>query len=90
MTWHFEIHFCEWWFLYFDSNFIEVYSEGSNWQWISIGWGDDLMSNKQDVITYRKSCNISRTLVGNKNVDQSDVVGALPVSAAPTTSSFST
>ena len=31
-----------------------------------------------------------RTLLGNKIVDQSDVVGASPVGAAPTTSSFST
>ena len=33
---------------------------------------------------------ISRTLVGNKIVDHSDVVGASPVGAAPTTYSFST
>ena len=33
--------------------------------------------------------NIRRTL-GNKIVDHSDVVGASPVGAAPTTSSFST
>ena len=39
---------------------------------------------------YHQVSNISRTLVGNKIVDHSDVVGALPVSAAPTTSSFST
>ena len=39
---------------------------------------------------YRKTCNISHTLVGNKIVDHSDVVGASPVGAAPTTSSFST
>ena len=39
---------------------------------------------------YRKTSNISRTLVGNKFVDNSDVVGAAPVGAAPTTSSFST
>ena len=39
---------------------------------------------------YRKTSNISRTLVGNKNVDNSDVVGASHVGAAPTTSSFST
>ena len=38
----------------------------------------------------RKTSNISRTLVGNKIVDNSDVVGASPVGAAPTTSSFST
>ena len=39
---------------------------------------------------YRKTSNIRRTWVGNKIVDQSDVVGASPVGAAPTTSSFST
>ena len=39
---------------------------------------------------YRKTYNISRTLVGNKIVDHSDVVGASPVGAAPTTFSFST
>ena len=40
--------------------------------------------------TYRKTSNIRRTLVGNKIVDCSDVVGAAPVGAAPTTSSLST
>ena len=39
---------------------------------------------------YRKISRIRRTLVGNKIVDHSDVVGASPVGAAPTTSSFST
>ena len=39
---------------------------------------------------YRKTSNISRTLLGNKIVDNSDVVGASPVGTAPTTSSFST
>ena len=39
---------------------------------------------------YRKTSNISRTLVNNNIVDNSDVVGASPVGAAPTTSSFST
>ena len=39
---------------------------------------------------YRKTLKMGRTLVGNKSVDQSDVVGASPVGAAPTTSSFST
>ena len=41
-------------------------------------------------IYYRKNSSISRTLVGNKIIDNSDVVGASPVGAAPTTSSFST
>ena len=39
---------------------------------------------------YRKTSNIWHTLLGNKIVDHSDVVGASPVGAAPTTSSFST
>ena len=50
-----------------------------------------------NLITYFKllsSCrrvsNIRHILVGNKIVDHSDVVGASPVGAAPTTSSFST
>ena len=38
----------------------------------------------------RQTSDIIRTLVGNKIVDHSDVVGASPVGAAPTTSSFST
>ena len=38
---------------------------------------------------YHKTSKISHTLVGNKIVDHSDVVGALPVDAAPTASSFS-
>ena len=41
-------------------------------------------------VNYRKTSNISRTLVGNKIVHNSDVVGASPVGAGPTTSSFST
>ena len=45
------------------------------------------MADKED---YRQISNIKRTVVGNKIVDHSDVVGASPVGAAPTTSSFST
>ena len=39
---------------------------------------------------HRQTSNISGTLVGNMIVDNSDVVGASPVGAAPTTSSLST
>ena len=46
-------------------------------------WYDMVFANS-------KAFNISRTLVGNKIVDNSDVVGASHVGAAPTTSSFST
>ena len=39
---------------------------------------------------YRQVSNISHALAAYKIVDHSDVVGAAPVGAAPTTSSFST
>ena len=39
---------------------------------------------------YRQVSDIRLTLVGNTIVDHSDVVGASPVGAAPTTSSLST
>ena len=42
------------------------------------------------IYTYCKISNIRHTLVGNKIIDHSDVVGVSPVGAAPTTSSLST
>ena len=39
---------------------------------------------------YHETSNMRRTLVGNKIVDHSDVVGASPVGTAPTISSFLT
>ena len=41
-------------------------------------------------VLYRQTSNISHTVIGNKIVDHSDVVGASSVSAAPSTSSFLT
>ena len=41
-------------------------------------------------MTYCENPNIRHTFVGIKIVGNSDVVGAAPVGAAPTTSSFST
>ena len=37
---------------------------------------------------YHQTSNMSRTLVGNTMVDHSNVVGASPVGAAPSTPSF--
>ena len=48
------------------------------------------LAGQLDCHTYRQVSNIRCTLVGNKIVDNSDVVGASPVGAAPTTSSLST
>ena len=52
---------------------------------IGVKSGASLADNK-----YRKTSNITHTLIGNKIVDHSDVVGAAVTGAAPTTSSFST
>ena len=43
-----------------------------------------------ELTMYCQNSNIRRTLAGNKIVDHSDVVGASPLCAAPTTSSFTT
>ena len=53
-------------------------------------WGNDLVPGNNWKIFDNHTSNISRTLVGNKIVDNSDVVVVSPVGAAPTTSSFST
>ena len=61
----------------------------------ALSWPENLVILTEIVLPgsnwqYRQVSNISRALVGNKIVDHSDVVGASPVGAAPTTSSFST
>ena len=55
-------------------------------------WHQDIYIHPGDVVrsTYRQVSNIKRILVGNNIVDHSDVFGASPVGAAPSTSSFST
>ena len=62
------------------------------WMFIKTRVGNDSISPNYGpyLKEYRQVSNIRRTLVGNKIVDRSDVVGASPVGAAPTTSSFST
>ena len=61
-----------------------------SWSWtdqhlLLTGWNVTLFCTR-----YRQISNIRCTLVGSEIVDHSDVVGALPVGAASTTSSFST
>ena len=53
-------------------------------------WKQSLAGHKQLQDIDCQISNISGTLIGNKIVDHSDVVGALPVGIAPTTSSFLT
>ena len=52
--------------------------------------GNGMAASASVLLTYRPTSNIRRTLISNKIVDHSDVGGASPVGAAPTTSSFST
>ena len=70
--------------LIIDYNESTTYVEPRSWALGSIS-----KCSKGRNITYRKTSNISRTLLGNKIVENSDVVGASPVGAAPITSSFS-
>ena len=53
------------------------------------GYRQPLCCSSTPVI-YRQTSDISHIFVGNKTVDHSNVVGASPVGAAPTTFSFST
>ena len=49
---------------------------------VSLGHSELIEWLKSATKQYRKTSNISRTLVGNKIFDHSDVVGASPVGAA--------
>ena len=44
---HFQMHFARWKLLYFDSNFTQLCSGGSNWRKVIIGSESGLMPNKQ-------------------------------------------
>ena len=61
----------------------------SYWLWRTSNVLTNCILYWRAAVPYRKTSNISCTLVGNKIVDQSDAVGTSPVGAAPTTSSFS-
>ena len=54
--------------------------------WFDTVWWDHIIQGYPHTCTSNLRC----TSVGNKIVDHSDAVGASPVGAAPTTSSFST
>ena len=49
---HFEFHFLEWKLFYFDLNFTEIYSQGSNWQYSSTGLGGDVTPSKWQAIIW--------------------------------------
>ena len=57
---------------------------------VFMSWVSHITSLWGSHYIYGQVSNIRRTLVSNKIVDHTDVVGASPVGAAPTTSSFST
>ena len=76
-----------WIFWHFGTPAITVFVYSSVMRYMSWAWSK---KTTLDQVFYRQVSNIRRTLVGKKIVDHSDVVGASPVDAAPTTSSFST
>ena len=68
-----------------------ITNKGISWSGESVHWCVKcLQSWHLRTMVYRQISNIRHTLVGNKLVDHSDVVGASPVGAAPTKSSFAT
>ena len=75
---------CQWKFRY-------VFS--CEWRWDMV-FIETISHNKHSITwfirSYHQISNIRHTFVGNQIVDHSDVVGASPVGAAPTTSSLST
>ena len=77
----------QWWVIVYEtvmgissSNFMKIVRVLLKYTQSKLIWNDK----------YRQVSNISSTLIGDEIVDHSDVVGASPVGAAPTTFSFST
>ena len=63
------------------------------WSFHKSSWENHVLSKKLGLrypayLTFPQTSDLSRALEGNRIVDHSDVVGASPVGAAPTTSSF--
>ena len=50
--WHFQVHFLEWLILNFKTNFIEICSFGSNWQYGGIGADNGLALNRRQAIIW--------------------------------------
>ena len=48
----FQMHFLEWKWCNYDSNFIEISSQKSDWQYASTGSGISLAPNRQQAITW--------------------------------------
>ena len=49
---HFQTHFLEWKLLYFDSDFTEIYFQGSNLKYASIGSKKGLVLIRQQAIIW--------------------------------------
>ena len=74
-------------FIYRQISYISAHHMHSS---LDLLWCTNFYWEGESVFIYRQISYIRRTIVGNQIVDHSDVVGAAPVGAAPTTSSFST
>ena len=59
---YFHMHFPEWKWLNFDQNFIEVCSQGSSWQYASIGLDNGLAPDRRQAIVNTESINFTYTV----------------------------
>ena len=73
---------------YWQFPFLQLYFDNYAIDWVTVR--QPCNTTSLSTKNYHQTFNIRCILVGNIIVDHSDVVGALPVSAAPTTSSLST
>ena len=83
---HIQIHFHEWKVLYLDSNLTKIRSQGSNWQWVSIGSGNGLALNRQQAITWTNANPVHRRIyaaLGGEELMDTKVDHKLPSDSSP-------
>ena len=59
---HFQIYFIEWKCLNCYKNFIEIYSQGCNWQYSSIGSDNGLAPNRRQAIIWNSDVLVCRRI----------------------------
>ena len=74
---YFEMHLHGWKVLYFDSNFTEVCSKGSNWQQVSTGSGNGLVLNRWQAITWTNAGPVHWHIYAALGTDELKIKGQL-------------
>ena len=57
-----HMHFFEWKWFNFDSNFSEIFSKESNWQYAGTGSGNGLAPNRRQAITWTNADPVHRRI----------------------------